>query len=433
LPEVSRVSMKACKGLQGDLQVQGDKSISHRAVLFGALAYGKTTIEGFLPGDDCLRTVWAIEAMGVKVDRLAETTFAIQGNGPEGLREPEAVLDLGNSGTGIRLLLGLVSGKNFFSVLTGDDSLRKRPMERVVEPLRQMGADIAGRQGGRFAPLAVQGQRLHGMDYPLPVPSAQVKSAILFAGLSAEGVTTVIEPQHTRDHTERLLKGFGGRCEIEGLTIRVWGEQRLEGRPVVVPGDLSSAAFFLVGGSIVPNSEILIRDVGINPTRTGILEALVEMGADITMDNRRELNGEPIANLRVKSASLKGFSLPKEWIPRIIDEIPVLCIAAACAEGETLIQGAGELRVKESDRITAMAEGLRRIGVDVEEFPDGLKIFGKGSIKGGWVESYGDHRVAMSFLIAGLVAEGEIVVGGTECIATSFPNFTPLLKGLMIH
>jgi len=433
LPEIARVSMKACKGLQGSLQVQGDKSISHRVAMFGALAHGKTMIEGFLPADDCLRTLWALEAMGVRVDRVDETSFVIQGAGPVGLREPEVVLDLGNSGTGIRLLLGMVSGNTFFSVLTGDNSLRRRPMERVVDPLRKMGADITGRQGGRLAPLAVQGRALHGIEYSLPVPSAQVKSAILFAGFSAEGTTSIIETQPTRDHTERLLRGFGGRIDTEGTTIRIWGEQRLEGQHVVVPGDLSSAAFFLVGGSIVPNSDIFIQNVGINPTRTGILDALMGMGADITLEDQKEISGELIANIRVRSASLKGFTLPKEWIPRIIDEIPVLCIAAACAEGETLIQGAGELRVKESDRISAMAEGLRRIGIEIEEFPDGLRVLGKRSIKGGWVESYGDHRVAMSFLIAGLVAEGEIVVGGTGCIDTSFPKFTPLLKGLMIH
>ncbi len=426
-----QVRLKASKGLRGKIKVQGDKSISHRAIMLGAMAHGQTTVESFLPSEDCLRTLGACEAMGLKVDRTDETTVVIQGAGMQGLREPQTVLDMGNSGTGFRLLSGILAGRDFFSVLTGDESLRGRPMDRVVEPLRKMGANISGREGGRLAPLCIQGTQLHGISYSHPVPRAQVKSSLLLAGLTAEGETSIIEPQLTRDHTERMLGLFGIQFEKEGTEISLWGGQRWKGRNIVVPGDLSSTAFFLVAGSIVEGSDISIENVGVNPTRTGILDALWKMGADITLEHARDISGEPVADLRVKSSYLKGITVPRDWNPRLIDEFPILCIAAACAQGETEFQGVGELRLKESDRIATMVEGLRKLGVEIEEYPDGIKIVGKGGLKAGVMDSHGDHRVAMSFLVSGLVAEGETVVEGTQCIDTSFPKFMPLLMGLM--
>lgn len=423
-----RITVRPSKGLKGEITVPGDKSISHRAVMFGAISRGETRITGFLNGEDSLGTARAFQLMGIGIDEKSPTELIVRGKGIDGLSEPTDVLDLGNSGTSMRLLTGLLAGQPFFSVLTGDQYLRKRPMGRVTDPLTTMGARIDGRDGGKLAPLAIHGTRLNGVEYVSPIASAQVKSAILLAGLYAEGDTSVTEPEKSRDHTERMLAGFGATVRLEGLKATVSGRPELVGRPVAVPGDISSAAFFLVAATIVPGSELLIKNVGMNPTRTGVIDALRKMGADITLENMREETGEPVADLLVRSAPLKGVTLGGEIIPRMIDEVPVLAVAAAVAEGETVIRDARELRVKETDRIATMAAELRKVGAEVEEQPDGMRIVGGRSLAGALCESHGDHRVAMSMLVAGLVARGETTVNGTRWIETSFPGFEETLR-----
>jgi 3-phosphoshikimate 1-carboxyvinyltransferase len=420
----------ALKGLRGEIRVPGDKSISHRAVILGAIARGTTWVRGFLPSDDCLRTVRAFRQMGVVIEE-ADQGLRIDGKGPAGLSEPGDILDMGNSGTSARLLTGLLSGQLFFSVLTGDASLRKRPMGRVVEPLRRMGARISGRGDGGYLPLAVSPGGLKGIAYSLPVASAQVKSGLMLAGLFAEGETILTEPVATRDHTERLLHFFGADVRQDGGRIRLIGGQALSARELAVPGDISSAAFFIVGASIIPRSDLRLQGVGVNPTRTGLLDVLTQMGASVELENPREQGGEPVADLRIRSARLRGVRISGEMVPRLIDEIPVLCIAAALAEGETVIQDAAELRVKESDRIETMAMNLRKMGVEVETAPDGIRIWGGKGLKGSEFQSFGDHRVAMSMAIAGLAAEGRTVIDDTECIQTSFPEFEPMLRSVV--
>jgi 3-phosphoshikimate 1-carboxyvinyltransferase len=423
--------------LKGTISVPGDKSITHRAIILSALAEGESTIAAYCRGEDCLNTMRAFQAMGIQIEEQPDR-LRVRGKGLWGLTEPEQPLDCGNSGTGIRLLAGLLAGQDFFTVLTGDESIRRRPMGRVVKPLREMGATIAGRKGGELAPLAITGSRLHGIAYGSSVASAQVKSALLLAGLYAEGVTRVSEPRPSRDHTERLFRYFGIPVRSEGTTVSIQGRPSVgwPGKPVVVPGDLSAAAFFLVGASVVPGSDVTITSVGVNPTRTGALDALAEMGADIQVLNRREEAGEPVADLRVRSAPLRGIRIGTEQIPRTIDEFPILCVAAAMAEGETSITGAGELRVKESDRIATMAAELRKLGASVSETKDGLVIQGLGGQKprrlsGAACTSYGDHRVAMSLAIAGLAAEGTTMIQDTACIETSFPGFESKLLELL--
>jgi 3-phosphoshikimate 1-carboxyvinyltransferase len=394
--------------------------------MMAALAEGDTTITGYCRGEDCLQTAKAFRAMGIRIDET-EQSLRVSGKGLWGLSEPEGPIDCGNSGTGIRLLTGLLAGQDFFTVLTGDHSVRRRPMGRVVKPLRDMGAMIAGRKGGELAPLAITGKRLRGMDYGLPVASAQVKSALLLAGLYAEGPTRIKEPQRSRDHTERMFRFFGIPIEEEQGAIAV------QGRPsgwagvneLRVAGDLSAAAFFVVGATIVGNSDLTIRDVGVNSTRTGILEILNRMGADIRVLNRREQGGEPVADLVVRSSRLHGMAIGSEWITQTIDELPILCVAAAVAYGETVITGAQELRVKESDRIAAMASELRKMGVSVQDTADGLIIHGSNGapLRGADCVSYGDHRIAMSLAIAGLVADSPTHIADTDCIETSFPGF----------
>lgn len=417
--------------LTGTLLVPGDKSITHRAIMLSALAEGESTIRGYCPGEDCLNTMRAFQAMGIAIEQTPQE-LRVAGKGLWGLSEPERSLDCGNSGTGLRLLTGLLAGQEFFTVLTGDDSLRRRPMGRIVNPLREMGAWIAGRKGGELAPLAITGRRLRGVAYSAPVASAQVKSSLLLAGLYADGETRITEPQRSRDHTERLLRHVGVPVREEGLTVVVTG--RAAGRwtavrDLSVAGDLSAAAFFIVAASIVPGSDVTIQGVGVNPTRTGILDVLGEMGASLTVLNPREVAGEPVADLRVRAARLRGVRLGTERIPQTIDEFPILCVAAAMAEGETVITGAAELRVKESDRIAGMAAELRKVGVAVTETPDGLIIQGRNgaALKSAVCASYGDHRVAMSLAIAGLAADGPIQVQDTACIDTSFPGFADLL------
>lgn len=413
----------------------GDKSITHRAIMLSALANGETTITGYCPGEDCLNTVRAFRAMGIRIDEDA-AQLRVYGKGQWGLTEPEAPLDLGNSGTGIRLMAGLLAGQDFFTVLTGDSSVRRRPMGRIVKPLRTMGAAITGRKGGELAPLAIAGSRLRGVEYASPVSSAQIKSALLLAALYAEGLTRITEPRRSRDHTERMLRFFGIPLQQDPAAVS------LEGRPatgwsspgrLAVPGDLSSAAFFLVAASIIPGSDITIRNVGINPTRTGILDILMQMGADIQRLNEREQAGEPVADLRVRAAALHGVRIGHDLIPQTIDEFPILCVAAAAAAGVTDISGAEELRVKESDRIATMSAELRKMGVMIEEKPDGLVVHGRAPRRfhAAACTSYGDHRVAMSIAVAGMSAEGVTSIDDTDCIETSFPGFDAVRRALL--
>ena len=419
------------KGLHGEIALPGDKSISHRSVLLSAIAEGDTRISGFLTGEDTQNTVRAMQALGIEIEGLGTDRLVVHGKGLEGLSEPVSVLDLGNSGTGMRLLAGLLSGQDFFSVLTGDRFLRKRPMARIVKPLRRMGAKIDGRSGGRLAPLAIRGggKTLCSIAYDGPVASAQVKSAVLLAGLYAEGETRVSEPSKSRDHTERMFRFFGVDVREEGTTVIVQGRQRLRANgPLDIPSDISSAAFFMVAASIVPGSDLLIRNVGVNPTRTGIIDVLQKMGAGITLQNLREQAGEPTADVRVRHAKLHGVQIGGDTIPRAIDEIPVLAVAASYAEGKTIIRDAAELRVKESDRIATIAGELRKMGAKVAEFPDGMELTGGDGLTGAICDSHGDHRIAMSMAVAGLAARGESVIRDTEWIDTSFPGFERLLK-----
>ena len=414
--------------LRGRIRVPGDKSISHRAIMLGALADGATAIDGFLEGEDCLATLRAFRAMGVRIDGPDRGRVTVQGVGLRGLRAPDGPLDMGNSGTSMRLMAGILAGQAFDTVLTGDASLTRRPMRRVTEPLARMGAWIDGTERGT-APLRIRGgQRLTGIDYPLPVASAQVKSCLLLAGLYAEGVTRITEPAPTRDHTERMLEGFGYPLAREGSrTVAVTGRGRLTGTEIDVPADISSAAFFLVGASIAPGSDLVLEHVGVNPTRTGAIDILRLMGADIEWLNPRLAGGEPAADLRVRHAPLHGIRIPAELVPLAIDEFPALFVAAACAEGETVLTGAAELRVKESDRIQVMADGLAALGIAAAPTPDGIVIRG-GALSGGTVDSHGDHRIAMSFAVAALRARGPIRIGDCANVNTSFPGFAALAR-----
>ena len=424
---VNKYTVKPAVTVHGEITVPGDKSISHRSIILGSIAQGTTTVSGFLRGEDNLATLSAFRSMGVEITDDG-SVLTIHGRGLHGLKEPEDLLDCGNSGTSIRLLAGLLSGQSFFSVLTGDQYLRRRPMKRVVAPLATMGARIAGRACGEKAPLAITGTPLSGIVYESPLASAQVKSAILLAGLYASGETVVREPHLSRDHSERMLRSFGADIESSGTEVRIRGNRELTGQEIVVPGDISSAAFFMVAGLIVPGSELLILGAGVNPTRTGIIDILSLMGGQISLLNQREVSGEPVADILVKSSRLHGIEIGGDLVPRAIDEFPVICVAAACASGRTTVRDARELRVKETDRIKAMAENLRLAGVTVTETADGMAIEGGARLTPFTADSCGDHRIAMSMLIAGLVASGPCTVLDTECIATSFPNFFSLLE-----
>jgi len=412
--------------------VPGDKSIAHRALLLGAMAEGTTVVTGFPPSEDCLATLRCLQALGADIvfpGPACSEPLQIRGQGPSGLREPEDVLYAANSGTALRLLSGLVAGLGFYAVLSGDSSLRRRPMRRIIEPLTLMGATVLGR-GGQFAPLAVQGAHLRGIDYTLPVASAQVKSAILLAGLLAEGETVVREPESTRDHTERMLLAMGARLTREPGLVRLCGGAPLRALHISVPGDISSAAFFLVAAIITRGSEVVIRGVGVNPTRSGVLDVLREMGADVWLENQREVAGEPVADIGARSSHLHGVRIGGSLIPRLIDELPILAVAATQAEGQTVVAGAAELRVKETDRITAIASELTHLGARVQEGQDGFVIEGPTALRGGRVRSYGDHRMAMSAAVAGLVASGEVTIEGEECVAVSYPGFFSDLRRL---
>ncbi len=416
------------RALRGSLRVPGDKSVSHRAVMLGALAEGTTDIHGFLEGEDTRATARIFAQLGVKIETPAPTVCIVHGVGLHGLRGSNESLDCGNAGTGMRLLAGVLAGQAFDSVLVGDASLTKRPMRRVTDPLAAMGARIDTGAGGT-PPLRLHASTgLKGIDYQLPVASAQVKSAVLLAGLYADGDTVVREPHPTRDYTERMLATFGWPIETRPGFARLGGGHRLRATRIDVPADFSSAAFFIVAASVIPGSELRIEAVGMNPRRTGLLHAMRLMGADITEENPRDEGGQPIADLLVKYAVLHGIELPAELVPDMIDELPVLFIAAACATGRTVIREAAELRVKESDRIATMATGLRTLGIVIEETPDGAVIEG-GRFGSGSIESHDDHRIAMSFAVAAQMAEGEVRINDIATVATSFPGFTQLATG----
>ncbi len=415
--------------LNGKVRVPGDKSISHRSIMLGAIADGVTTVEGFLEGEDALSTLKAFQAMGVEIEGPENGRVVIHGVGRDGLKAPQGELYVGNSGTSMRLLAGLLAGQDFDVTMTGDVSLSKRPMERVAVPLREMGAVVETGEGGR-PPLTLRGgQKLKGINYVLPMASAQVKSCVLLAGIYAEGETRTTEPAPTRDHSERMLNGFGYKVEVNGAVACLQGGGRLQGQHIDVPADISSAAFFMVAASITPGADITLEHVGINPTRIGVVNILRAMGGDLELLNEREVGGEPVADIRVRYAPLKGIDIPEDQVPLAIDEFPVLFVAAACAEGKTVLRGAEELRVKESDRIQVMADGLQTLGISAEPTPDGIVIEG-GEMGGGTIDSHHDHRIAMSFSVASLRAKADIQIKECDNVATSFPNFVSLANGL---
>ena len=425
--------------LNGTLRVPGDKSMSHRSIMLGSLATGTTKVSGFLNGEDCLATMNAFRSMGVKIEEKSPTDLVISGVGMHGLTAPESDIDMGNSGTAMRLMTGLLAGQSFDSTLKGDKSLSSRPMNRITKPLALMGAEVDTEEGGR-PPLRIKGRSqetntLKGIHYEMPIASAQVKSAVLLAGLYAKGETSVTEPGITRDHSERMLRGFGYEVTTtgdRGENISLQGGGSLKASTIEVPADISSAAFFMVGASIAKGSDITLTHVGINPTRTGVIDILKLMGADITLFNQKEVGGEPVADIRIRSATLKGINIPEALVPLAIDEFPVIFIAAVCAEGETVLSGAEELRVKESDRIQVMADGLANCGIKTEVKPDGIIIQGlqAGQLTAGVVDSHGDHRIAMAFAMAGLRADGEITVNDCANVNTSFPDFVALASGV---
>jgi len=420
------------KPLYGDISVPGDKSIAHRAVIFGSIARGRSRIFNLSGGDDNSRTVRAFRQMGVEIGRDGAALF-VDGSGWRGLHAPHATIDCGNSGTTMRLMAGLLAGLPFHSELDGDASLRQRPMQRIIDPLTQMGAQIKSKRGNGLAPLEIEGGGLHGIQYAMPIASAQVKSAILLAALQADGSTAITEPQPSRDHTEVMIRGFGGKVSLAGRTISLQGRQDLVGQDVRIPGDISSAAFFLVAAAALPGSDLTVRNVGCNPTRDGVIEILLRMGAVIEKFNQRFEAGEPVADFRVRGGKLHGVEVGPEWVARTIDEYPILAIAAAAAEGRTIFTDVRELRYKESDRIAAMAEGLRSIGIKVDDRSDGMTIYGNHVIQGGSVRSFADHRIAMSFAIAGLLSVDGVIIDDARCADISFPTFFELLEQICLH
>lgn len=408
--------------LNGVITVPGDKSMSHRSVMFGSIAHGTTEVSGFLEGEDALHTLQAFEKMGVQIERPGTGQLIIHGKGPDAIKTPASELYLGNAGTGMRLMVGLLVGLRVPATLSGDESLSRRPMNRVVKPLELMGARVETDEGGTPPLRLLAAETLNGIEYTTPMASAQVKSCLLLAGLHASGTTTVHEPDVTRDHTERMLRGFGVDVHTSGLTASLSGGQSLQATSLHVPGDISSSAFFLVGASMVPGSDLLINNVGLNPTRRGVIDILRLMGASIEETNQRESGGEPVADLHVRGTALKGIEVPEHLVSLAIDEFPALFVAAATASGTTVVTGAEELRVKETDRIQVMSDGLRVLGVDIQDTPDGAVIKG-GKMAGGVVDSAGDHRTAMAFAMAGLVSSGTVTVTDCDNVATSFPDF----------
>lgn len=443
---MSEIRIKYTRPLQGEIIPPPDKSISHRAIIFSSLAEGKSVVRNFLCAEDPLSTVGAFKQMGLEIavsgtggfktraynsdSRIAlpEAEITIAGKGLTGLKKPDYAIDCGNSGTTMRLLCGVLAGQTFSATLKGDASLSRRPMKRIIDPLSRMGAVLESNNG--YPPLKVTGGTLKPIHYISPVASAQVKSAVLLAGLYCDGVTSVAEPEKSRDHTERMLKAAGAEIITDGLTVGVKGRGKLNPLDLTVPGDFSSAAFFITAGVLVPGSGILIKNVGVNPTRTGLLEILQAMGANITLENQKNVSGEPVADISVNHSSLSGIDISGDIVPKTIDEFPILCVAAALARGKTIITGAKELRVKESDRISTMAAELRKMGVNIEELEDGLIIEGREELKSATIQSHGDHRIAMSMAIAGLMTDGETMILDTDCIKTSFPGFMGILEKL---
>ncbi len=415
--------------MKGELTVPGDKSISHRSIMLGSIAEGTSRIHGFLTGADCISTMSCFRAMGVEILQDG-TEVTVHGAGLHGLKAPADILDCGNSGTTTRILSGLLAGQGFDTVLTGDESIRRRPMKRIMEPLTLMGADISSREGNGCAPLVIKGSALHGIRYSSPVASAQVKSCILFAGLYAEGETSVTEPTLSRNHTELMLQGFGADISSEGTTASLRPGRKLYAREIEIPGDISSAAYFLGAGLIVPDSSLLVKNVGINPTRAGLLEVLEAMGADLSLENRRTATGEPVADIRVRTSLLHGTEIGGALIPRLIDELPLIAVLASRAEGQTVIKDAAELKVKESDRILLVTNGLKAMGADITATEDGMIIKGPAKLHGAPIESAKDHRIAMSFAVAALAAEGDTDIKDAECVRISYPGFYETLKSL---
>lgn len=423
------MEFQSIQSLNGEVQIPGDKSISHRAVMFGSLALGTTEIHNFLQGADCLSTIGCFKEMGIEVENTG-SVVRVHGKGLHGLSAPTSTLDVGNSGTTTRLISGILSAQPFESVVNGDESIQKRPMDRIIHPLSMMGASITSKHNNGCCPLSIKGQPLKGIHYDSPVASAQVKSAILLAGLYAEGTTSVTEPYVSRNHTELMLEEFGVPITVSGTTVSLSTAMELQSQKIMVPGDISSAAYFIAGGLITPNSCIRIKNVGINPTRAGILDVCVAMGADITMENVKTGTGEPIADLIVKTSSLHGVVISGEIIPRLIDEIPIIAVMACFANGETIIKDAQELKIKESNRIDVMVKNLSAMGADIVGTEDGMIIRGGLPLHGTTIDSKLDHRIAMSFAIASLLAEGTTTIEGAECVNISYPNFYRDLKKL---
>ncbi|MBC2036585.1 3-phosphoshikimate 1-carboxyvinyltransferase [Listeria booriae] len=409
------------QGLNGTIRVPGDKSISHRSIMFGALANGTTTVSNFLKGEDCLSTIGVFRALGVRIEEFPDK-IVVHGTGWDGLKRPDETLDVGNSGTTIRLMLGILAGRPFDATLEGDASIAKRPMGRVMLPLREMGA-IFEAKDANFAPVKVTGTKLQPMTYTLPVASAQVKSAIIFAALQADGETTIIEKEKTRDHTEQMIRQFGGAITTDGLTIRVNGGQEFQGQNVVVPGDISSAAFFIVAGLTIPNSKIRLENVGLNPTRTGIIDVVKEMGGKITVEQTSKAGDEPAGTVIVETSDLKGIEIGGDIIPRLIDELPVIALLASQANGETVIKDAEELKVKETNRIDAVVTELSKMGVALVGTDDGMIIEGNQTLHGATVQSYGDHRMGMMLQVAALLADSDVTLEKAEAINVSYPSF----------
>jgi 3-phosphoshikimate 1-carboxyvinyltransferase len=427
---LDRIELTKAARFSGEVTPPPDKSISHRAVMFSSLARGRGVVRNFLRAQDTESTMQAFRALGIEIEDQGHTLI-IHGKGLHGLTEPADIIDCGNSGTTIRLLSGVLSANPFFSVVTGDSSLRTRPMARIIKPLSLMGAQITGRDHNRYAPFAIRGGSLKSIAYDMPMASGQVKSAILLAGLYAGGITTITEPAKSRDHTERMLPAFGADLKTDGLSVSIHPGKELHAQEIDVPGDFSSAAFIMVAALLIPGAEVMLKNVGINPTRTGLIDVLRSMGAHIDVHDVRSVSGEPVADIFCKGqAGLKAITVTAEMVPSLIDEFPILCIAAARAEGTTIIRGAEELRLKESDRIKAMALELSRMGVALEEFPDGISITGAETLSAAEVDSHGDHRIAMSLAVAGLIAEGATTISNASSVAISFPDFFASIRRL---
>lgn len=419
---VMHMQSKTSKPLKGEISVPGDKSISHRSIMFGAIADGTTHVKNFLQGADCLSTISCFRKLGIQIENDG-TSVLIHGRGLHGLQAPSGILDVGNSGTTIRLISGILAGQNFASEITGDASIQKRPMDRIITPLRQMGADIASLHENGCAPLRINSRNLNGTVYHSPVSSAQVKSCILLAGLYADGQTTVTEPALSRNHTELMLQGFGAHLSVDDTAVTIFPDSNLHAQDISVPGDISSAAYFIAAGLIVPGSEILLRNVGVNPTRAGILTAARQMGGDITLFNERFVSGEPVADILVKYSFLHGTTIAGSMIPTLIDEIPIIAVMAAAADGQTVIRDAGELKVKESNRIDTVTENLTAMGADITATEDGMIINKKEKLHSALIRCHNDHRIAMSFAVAGLTVAGGITLDTPDCVHISYPTF----------